>query len=170
MSLAILAFTLAQLLGGSGFIAAFVCGLIAGRVLKDKHSYLQHNEGYADLLSVLVWVIFGAVVITNTWTYFSWKTWVYAIASLTLLRMLPVWISLWGTALNTESRLFLGWFGPRGLASIVFGVIVLQFELEAKEEIVAAVVATVLLSVALHGLTANPWVARFRQQAAGNKN
>ena len=66
MSLAILAFTLAQLLGGSGFIAAFVCGLIAGRVLKDKHSYLQHNEGYADLLSVLVWVIFGAVVITNT--------------------------------------------------------------------------------------------------------
>ena len=84
--------------------------------------------------------------------------------------MLPVWISLWGTALNTESRLFLGWFGPRGLASIVFGVIVLQFELEAKEEIVAAVVATVLLSVALHGLTANPWVARFRQQAAGNTN
>jgi NhaP-type Na+/H+ or K+/H+ antiporter len=170
MSLAILAFTLAQLLGGSGFIAAFVCGLIVGRVLEDKHSYLHHNEGYADLLSIMVWVIFGAVVITNIWPYFSWKTWIYAIASLTLLRMLPVWLSLWGTTLNTESRLFLGWFGPRGLASIVFGVIVMQYELEAKEEVIATVVATVLLSVIFHGLTANPWVARFGHRADANKN
>ena len=164
MSLAILAFTLAQQLGGSGFIAAFVCGLIAGRVLKHKHSYLHHNEGYADLLSVVVWVIFGAVVLTNAWPYFSWKTWTYAIASLTLLRVLPVWLSLWGTTLDTESRLFLGWFGPRGLASIVFAVIVMQYELVAMHEVVATVVCTVLLSVVLHGLTANPWVARLARQ------
>ena len=170
MSLAILAFTLAQQLGGSGFIAAFVCGLIAGRVLKDKHSYLHHNEGFADLLSVVVWIVFGAIVLTNTWPYFSWKTWAYAFSSLTLLRIVPVWISLWGTSLNTESRLFLGWFGPRGLASIVFGVIVLQYELVAMYEIVATVVSTVLLSVVLHGITANPWVARFRNQVVLNKN
>ncbi len=161
VSLAILAFTMAQQLGGSGFIAAFVCGLIAGRALENKHSYLHHNEGYADLLSVVVWIIFGAIVLTNTWPYFSWKTWIYAIASLTLLRMLPVWISLWGTTLDTEARLFLGWFGPRGLATIVFAVIVMQYELVAMYEVVATAVSTVLLSVVLHGLTANPWVARL---------
>jgi len=170
MSLAVLAFTMAQQFGGSGFISAFVCGLIAGRVLKNKHSYLQHNEGFADLLSIVVWVVFGAVVLTNTWPYFSWKTWTYAIASLTLLRIVPVWLSLWGTTLNTESRLFLGWFGPRGLASIVFGVIVFQYELVAKYEVVATVVSTVLLSVVLHGLTANPWVSRFRHQVTENRN
>ncbi|MDC1286816.1 cation:proton antiporter [Gammaproteobacteria bacterium] len=170
VSLAIVAFTLAQLLGGSGFISAFVCGLIAGRELEKKHSYLNHNEGYADLLSVMVWIIFGAIVLTNAWPYFSWKTWTYAIASLTLLRMLPVWLSLKGTTLDIESRLFLGWFGPRGLASIVFGVIVMQYELVAMYEIVATVVCTVLLSVVLHGLTANHWVARFGRQVVGNKN
>jgi NhaP-type Na+/H+ or K+/H+ antiporter len=170
VSLAIVAFSMAQQLGGSGFISAFVCGLIAGRVLENKHSYLHHNEGYADLLSVMVWIIFGAIVLTNAWPYFSWKTWTYAIASLTLLRMLPVWLSLWGTTLDTESRLFLGWFGPRGLASIVFGVIVMQYELVAMYEVVATAVSTVLLSVVLHGLTANPWVARFGHQVAANKN
>jgi len=166
VSLAIVAFTLAQELGGSGFISAFVCGLIVGRALDNKHSYLHHNEGYADLLSVMVWIVFGAVVLTNAWPYFSWKTWTYALASLTLLRMLPVWLSLWGTTLDTESRLFLGWFGPRGLASIVFAVIVMQYELVAMYEIVATVVCTVLLSVVLHGLTANPWVARLSRRAA----
>ncbi len=170
VSLAIVAFSMAQQLGGSGFISAFVCGLIAGRVLENKLSYLHHNEGYADMLSVMVWIIFGAIVLTNAWPYFSWKTWTYAIASLTLLRMLPVWLSLWGTTLNTESRLFLGWFGPRGLASIVFGVIVMQYELVAMNEVVATAVSTVLLSVVLHGLTANPWVARFGHQVAANKN
>ncbi len=170
MSLAILAFSMAQQFGGSGFIAAFVCGLIAGPLLENKHSYLHDNEGYADLLSVLIWIAFGAVILTNTWEYFSWKTWTYAIASLTVLRMVPVWISLMGTTLNTESRLFLGWFGPRGLASIVFGVIVMRYELVAMNEIIATVVSTVLLSVVFHGLTANPWVARFRDQDAENKS
>jgi len=170
VSLAIVAFTLAQELGGSGFISAFVCGLVAGRALENKHSYLHHNEGYADLLSVMVWIVFGAVVLTNAWPYFSWKTWTYALASLTLLRMLPVWLSLWGTKLDTESRLFLGWFGPRGLASIVFAVIVMQYELVAMYEIVATVVCTVLLSVVLHGLTANPWVARLSRRAAAKES
>lgn len=168
-SLALLAFATAQHLGGSGFIAAFICGLIVGRLLgKIKHSYLHSNEGYADVLSVIVWILFGTVVITNTWPYFSWKTWTYALASVTVIRMVPVWLSLLGTNLSTESRLFMGWFGPRGLASIVFGVIVFQHELVAKEELVATVVSTVFLSVVLHGITANPWVARIRSSIAKN--
>jgi len=164
-SLAVLSFSLAQWVGGSGFIAAFVCGLVAGSLLGErKHAYLQSNEGYANLLSVIVWAIFGAVVIANGWQHFTWKTWVYALCSLTVLRMVPVWVSLLGTELSRESRLFVGWFGPRGLASIVFAVIVMQYDLIAKSEIIATVACTILLSVVLHGLTANPWVARLQRQ------
>lgn len=166
-SLAILAFATAQHLGGSGFIAAFICGLFAGHLLgENKHAYLDSNEGYADVLSVIVWILFGAVILTNTWPYFNWKTWTYAIASLTVIRIIPVWLSLLGTSLSHESRLFMGWFGPRGLASIVFGVIVMQHELVEKEQVVATVVSTVLLSVVFHGLTANPWVARIRKHVS----
>ena len=169
-ALAVLAFALAQHLGGSGFIAAFVCGLFVGHLLdKKKTSSLHSNESYADILSVVVWILFGAIIITNTLPYFDWKTWVYALASLTILRVVPVWLSLLGTNLTTESRLFIGWFGPRGLASIVFGVIVFQHEILAKEQLVATVVATVLLSVIMHGLTANPWVGRLRSQAAAKQ-
>lgn len=161
--LAILMFALAQSLGGSGFIAAFVGGLVAGHLLGEhRHSYLHSNEGYGELLSVIVWMLFGSVVIINVWPFFSWKTWVYAVASLTVLRMLPVWISLLGTNLGTESRLFIGWFGPRGLASIVFTVIVMQEVLAARPQILATVTCTVLLSVVLHGISANPWVLHLK--------
>lgn len=163
--LALLSFALAQWLGGSGFIAAFVCGLCTGYLLKEhKHVYLESNEGYGELLSVIVWLAFGAVVITTAWPYLTWKTWIYAIASLTILRMIPVWISLIGTKLNTETILFIGWFGPRGLASIVFAVIVMQEKLLAQQELITTVVCTILLSVVLHGITANPWVAHLQRQ------
>jgi NhaP-type Na+/H+ or K+/H+ antiporter len=129
-----------------------------------KHAYLQSNEDYANLLSVIVWALFSAVVVANVWQYFTWKTLVYALCSLTVLRMVPVWVSLLGTELTFESRLFVGWFGPRGLASIVFAVIIMQYELIAISEVIATVACTILLSVVLHGLTANPWVARFQGQ------
>lgn len=167
--LALLSFALAQWLGGSGFIAAFVCGLCTGYLLKEhKHAYLESNEGYGELLSVIVWLAFGAVVISTAWPYLTWKTWVFAIASLTILRMVPVWISLIGTKLNTETILFIGWFGPRGLASIVFAVIVMQEKLLAQQELITTVVCTILLSVVLHGVTANPWVARLQHQIKTN--
>ncbi len=78
--LALLAFSAAQWLGGSGFIAAFVCGLITGKRLgKHKHEYLVSNEGYGDLLSLIVWLLFGAVVITRVWPFMDWQAWVYAL-------------------------------------------------------------------------------------------
>lgn len=167
--LALLAFALAQTLGGSGFIAAFVGGLVAGRLLGDhRHHYLASNEGYGELLSVLVWMLFGAVVIVRIWPYITWQAWVYALASLTVLRMLPVWLSLLGTGLSTQARLFIGWFGPRGLASIVFAVIVLPQPLVAGRPMIATVACTVLLSVVLHGITANPWVKRLHATTASS--
>ncbi|WP_324051997.1 cation:proton antiporter [Aeromonas dhakensis] len=163
--LALLCFALAQTLGGSGFIAAFVGGLLMGRKLGEhKHAYLDSCEGYGDLLSVVIWMVFGATLMPMLAELLHWQYWLYAAASLTLLRMVPVWLSLLGTGLKLELKLFIGWFGPRGLASIVFAVMVLQNELAllGQRPIIATVLCTIILSVILHGLTANPWVARFK--------
>ena len=163
--LALLCFALAQSLGGSGFIAAFVGGLFIGhRLGEHKHAYMDSCEGYGDLLSVVIWMVFGATLMPILPELLHWQYWLYAIASLTLLRMVPVWLSLIGTGLKPELKLFIGWFGPRGLASIVFAVMVLQNEpsLIGQRPIIATVLCTIILSVLLHGLTANPWVERFK--------
>ncbi|MFQ2069062.1 cation:proton antiporter [Aeromonas veronii] len=163
--LALLCFALAQTLGGSGFIAAFVGGLFIGhRLGEHKHAYMDSCEGYGDLLSVVIWMVFGATLMPILPELLHWQYWLYAIASLTLLRMVPVWLSLIGTGLKPELKLFIGWFGPRGLASIVFAVMVLQNELSliGQRPIIAIVLCTIILSVILHGLSANPWVERFK--------
>ncbi|KHA54559.1 sodium:proton antiporter [Aeromonas hydrophila] len=163
--LALLCFALAQTLGGSGFIAAFAGGLLIGRKLGEhKHAYMDSCEGYGDLLSVVIWMVFGATLMPMLTELLHWQYWLYAAASLTLLRMLPVWLSLLGTGLKPELKLFIGWFGPRGLASIVFAVMVLQHEpaLLGQRPIITTVLCTIILSVILHGISANPWVARFK--------
>lgn len=160
--LAVLCFATAQVLGGSGFIAAFVGGLLAGYLFKDqKHHLLQASEEFASLLSVLTWGVFGAVVIPKTWSSLTWDIWLYALLSLTLVRMLPVLLCLLGTRFDLETRLFMAWFGPRGLATIVFAVMIIDYPLASTSTLVATAICTVLLSVLLHGLSANPWVARL---------
>ena len=145
--------------GGSGFIAAFVGGLLAGHLFgEQKHHFLKASEEFGSLLSVITWLVFGALVIPRAWSSFTPEVWVYALLSLTLIRMLPVFISLAGTRFDTETKLFIGWFGPRGLATIVFGVMIMDSPLQAR-------ICTVLLSVLLHGLTANPWAARMGRRA-----
>ena len=100
--------------------------------------------------------------------YFSWRLLVYAVLSLTVIRMLPVFLALTGSGMNTESRLFIGWFGPRGLASIVFAVIVVNADLPHSHAMAVVVVFTVILSILAHGLTAGPWAraygARIRRE------
>ena len=163
--LAVLCFALAQQLGGSGFIAAFVGGLFTGHFLGHrKENFLESNESFSEVLSICVWAVFGATAVATAFVQFPWQAWLYAAASLTLLRMLPVWLSLMGTTMPTGSKLFIGWFGPRGLASIVFLLIVMQYQLEQMPMITASVIATVLLSVVAHGLSANPWVARLKSE------
>ncbi|QQZ40034.1 cation:proton antiporter [Pseudomonas sp. SK3(2021)] len=160
--LAILCFAAAQTVGGSGFIAAFTGGLLASHLFSgQKHHLLKAGEEFASLLSVITWVVFGAMVIPWAWSSLTLNIWIYSVLSLTAIRVLPVLISLTGTRFNFETRLFIGWFGPRGLATIVFAVMVLDYPLNAGHSLVATAACTVLLSVALHGLSANPWVARL---------
>ncbi len=126
--LAILCFATAQALGGSGFIAAFVGGLLASYLFtQQKHHLLKASEEFASLLSVVTWVVFGALVIPRAWSSLTLNVWLYAVLSLTVIRILPVLISLAGSRFDFETRLFIGWFGPRGLASIVFAVMILDY-------------------------------------------
>lgn len=167
---AITCFAAAQALGGSGFIAAFVGGLIGGALIrKHKEEVLRAAEGLGDTLALLTWVAFAVAVAGSAFSFLAWDALLYAILSLTVIRMLPVFLVLTGMGLTVPDKLFLGWFGPRGLASIVFVVIVLNANLAGAETIAATVVWTIILSVLAHGLSANPLSARYGAlQGAGD--
>ena len=155
-------FSLAQHFGGSGFIAAFSGGLLFGWLAGSrKQRLLLAAEGTGDTMALLTWVVFGAAISGHDFGHLSWQILLYAFLSLTVIRMLPVVVSLYGTGLNINTMLFLGWFGPRGLASIVFVVIVLDSGLGNTSTLSTTVVTTVLLSILLHGVSANPLVKRF---------
>jgi len=159
-ALALLCFATAQATGGSGFIACFVGGLMAGALARRrKDELLRSAEGIGDTLALLTWVAFGAVVVTLPGDALSWQVVLYALLSLTLIRMIPVLVCLTGTGLAFDTKLFIAWFGPRGLASIVFIIIVLDEHLPGTATLGMTVVCTVLLSVLAHGLTANPFAA-----------
>ncbi len=157
--LAVACFAAAQSLGGSGFIASFVGGLMFGSVAKHhKHMLLLAAEGTGDTLALITWVVFGAAVVGRRIDQLNWRVVLYALLSLTVVRMLPVFLSLMKMNLGKKEKLFIGWFGPRGLASVVFAVIVFNTDLPGSGTIVVTVVCTVLLSVIAHGLSANPLV------------
>jgi len=163
VAMAVSCFAMAQVFGGSGFIASFAGGLLFGGLARsDKEELLLAAEGSGDAMALLTWVVFGYGVITQTGAYFTWPMLLYALLSLTIIRMLPVFAVLSGMGMKAESKLFIGWFGPRGLASVVFAVIVLDNGLPGGETIVVTAVTTITLSILLHGLTANPFVRRFR--------
>ena len=169
VALAITCFAVAQVLGGSGFIAAFAGGLLFGWLAKEhKHRLLLAAEGTGDTLALLTWVVFGVAVVGHSIGSISWSVLLYAVLSLTLIRMLPVFLVLTGTGLRTDEKLFMGWFGPRGLASIVFGVIVLNDKLPGGDILTMTVVSTIVLSVIAHGLSAIPLVAMLRARIKQN--
>ena len=155
--LAITCFTTAQSLHGSGYIAAFVGGILFGLLAKEStHKLVLAAEGMGETLAMMTWIIFGAAIIGQSYEYFSWRVVLYALLSLTVIRMLPIFLSLTGSGEKADSKLFLAWFGPRGLASIVFAIIVLNTNLPGTNLMAMVVVCTVFLSAIVHGLTANP--------------
>jgi NhaP-type Na+/H+ or K+/H+ antiporter len=165
VALAFGCFAVAQFLGGSGFIAAFTGGLFFGVLEKQaRDEYLRAAEGTGDTLALITWVIFGSAVVGQAVGNFSWLDLLYAVLSLSLIRILPVFLALTGTGLNTEGKLFVGWFGPRGLASIVFGVIVANANLPNSGTIAMTVVCTIMLSILAHGITANPWARAYGER------
>ena len=171
VALALGSFAVAQSLHGSGYVAAFVAGLLFGSKKTAKgHELILAAEGTSEALALLTWVVFGSAVLGQSLGYFSWQVVLYAVLSLTVVRMLPMYLSLTGSGESTTSKLFLGWFGPRGLASIVFVVIVINQGVEGGGLLSMIVVCTVTLSIIAHGFTANPLARRFgpRMEAGGD--
>ena len=167
VALALSCLSLAQWLGGSGFIAAFVGGLVFGGLTSSrKEEILEGAEGIADVLSLVTWFAFGAVVVGPQMAHITWQVAVYALLSLTVVRMLPVFLCVSGTVRKADSKFFLGWFGPRGLASIVFIVMVSAENLPEDEILIAAVTWTIVLSVVFHGITANPLARVYGERVA----
>ncbi len=158
VGLAVACFALAQAVGGSGFIACFVGGLAFGARRPDRHELLRAAESCGDVLSLLTWVAVGALVVVQVSGAVTWAVVLYAILSLTVVRMLPVWLCLRGTGVVARDRLFIGWFGPRGLASVVFGVLILSADLPGGDTLAATIVCTVILSVVCHGASAAPLI------------
>ncbi len=162
--LAIASFAIAQSLHGSGYIAAFTGGLLFGFLAKEAtHKLVLAAEGIGETLALMTWLLFGAMVIGPTISFFSWEVVLYAFLSLTVIRVVPIFLSLAGTGESVSSRLFLGWFGPRGLASIVFAIIVINAKVPHAEFLALVVICTVFFSLVLHGISAHPlakWLGR----------
>jgi len=159
VALAAACFAAAQAAGGSGFIACFVGGLLlSGLGERHKEELLRGAEHMGEALALLTWVVFGGIVVVRLIDRVTWQALLYAVLSLTVIRMLPVFLCLIGTRTSIADKLFIGWFGPRGLATIVFAVLVLDEKLPGNDTIMLAAGWTVLLSVVAHGVTANPLV------------
>jgi NhaP-type Na+/H+ or K+/H+ antiporter len=168
LAVAISAFSLALALDSNGFIAAFVAGVAFGATLDndivDVERAAELPELGGQVLTLVVWYLFGAALVPIVVEHIDLTTGLYAIASLTIVRLLPVAICLLRSGLDPPSVVFLGWFGPRGLASVVFALLALEELGEtspATNHAVAAVALTVMLSVALHGITAGPGARRY---------
>ncbi len=158
-----LAYGIAAALGGSGFIAAFLAGAIFGGLVPvESEQGSRLNEEVGGLLGGVTFLIFGAVLLGPALKHVSWQIALYAILSLTLVRMLPVAIAMIDSGANRRTVAFLGWFGPRGLASIVFGVIIVQeARLAGVTTILVTTYLTIGLSVVAHGITAAPLARRY---------
>ena len=158
LALSVLAYVLAELIGGNGFISAFVAGIAFGNSIRHPCTYLfEFMESEGQLLMLITFLVFGAALLPEGLVHADVTFVVYAVLSLTAIRMIPIALSLLGSGIRLPTYLFLGWFGPRGLASILFVLLILEeAEIPHRDEILAVTVITVALSVVLHGISAAP--------------
>ncbi|MET4647043.1 NhaP-type Na+/H+ or K+/H+ antiporter [Streptomyces atratus] len=163
LALALLSYLSSVAIGGNGFVAAFVAGLAFGTAYGDApQGQLLFTEQSASVLSLLVWLLFGAVLVPAALPHMTWQAVLYAVLSLTLVRMVPVALSVLGTRMDRATVLFVGWFGPRGLATIIFGLLALEDLAPAvTHQVLPVLICTVLLSVLAHGFTAGPLARRY---------
>jgi sodium/hydrogen antiporter len=166
LGLPILAFFLASLVHGEAFIASFVAGMAfagSARWADDEESVFTLTESLADLSGYLVWLVFGFAATPVMLAHASWSGLVYALLSLTVFRMVPIGIAMLRSGFHCRTVAFVGWFGPRGLATVVFALIALEsLELtDSGRQVLATVALVVLTSVVAHGLTAGPFGRRY---------
>ena len=168
LSLAVFTYVVAELIGGNGFIAAFVGGMVFGHSVRNSCTFLfEFMETEGQLLMLITFLVFGAALLPEAIAHLSPVMLFYAVLSLTVIRMIPIALSLLGTGLSAPSYLFLGWFGPRGLASILFVLLILEdADVPHVDELLSVTVITVALSALLHGISAAPLAQLYGRMAS----
>lgn len=165
LALALLTYTLSLLVGGNGFVAVFVGGLAFGNVAnRGSAREVFFVEQVGAMAALVVWLVFGVFGVPIVIAQFGWPVLLYAVLSLTVVRMLPVALAMLGTGLKAPTVAFVGWFGPRGLASVIFALLAVEELGPDADRAVAVITLTVLLSVVVHGLSAAPltrWYSRY---------
>jgi sodium/hydrogen antiporter len=166
--LALASYALALEAGGNGFVAAFVGGLAFGSVrLAEPQRAVVFTDELGELLSLFVWFLFGAAIVVPAFDHVVWQDFVFALLALTVVRMVPVAIAAIGSGLDRSTVVFVGWFGPRGLATVVFALLAFDELLPPDgDRVLAAATVTVVLSVVLHGVTASPLTERYSAAVA----
>ncbi|CAM4119621.1 cation:proton antiporter [Pseudoalteromonas byunsanensis] len=167
IGIAIAIFSCTELLNGSGFIAVFVSGLLFDRFYQHsfKERLIEDGEHIADFATLLIWVLFGVVVSQIVLLNAHQFAWLYALLAVSVIRIVPVLVSLLPAKVNIWSKLTLAWFGPKGLASVVLTLMLLQANIEGTELIAEVAAYTILLSVFLHGISTRPIALRFFQKS-----
>ncbi|MCC2097631.1 MAG: cation:proton antiporter, partial [Hyphomicrobiales bacterium] len=168
LATAALAYLTATMAGGNGFISSFAAGLTFGALIGPRSRFiLEFAESEGQTLAMLSFVIFGAIMLPSALAHLTWSAVAYALLSLTVIRLAPVAIALWSTRLSALTIGFLGWFGPRGLASILFALLIVEkMNTPATTAIQTIVIITVAMSILLHGLTAAPMARRYSKSAS----
>ena len=171
MALALTAYLASVAVGGNGFIAAFVAGLLFGHMVRPHAlEMVEFTEVTGTLFSLFVWTVFGVNVVASLFQEFDLRALLFAVLALTLMRMLPVYIAMFGSGLRRDTVALMGWFGPRGLASVVFTLTAVEIYHHAglhPNTLIAAAGWTILLSVFLHGLSAQPLAGWYARRLAG---
>ena len=165
---AVALFVFTEELGGSGFIAAFVGGLAAGsRLRRDSAIALAFTDEEGAVVGAFVFFTLGPFLVEYA-DQITWQVFAYAVLALTLVRMLPVAVALKGSGVRAPTVAFIGWFGPRGLASVVLTLVVLEDDgdLTNIDTVVVAALVTVVLSVVAHGLSAPVLAGRYGEWSA----
>lgn len=157
------AYLLADAIDGNGFMAAFVAGMVFGNTYRHAiHFISEFMDGAGQLLTMSAFLVFGAFLLPDGLAHAGFSTVLLAVLFLTLVRVIPIVLSLTGSGLGLREKLFLGWFGPRGLASILFTLLMMdQFDLPGEDALLACVSLTVFLSILLHGMSSAPLARRI---------
>lgn len=165
LPIAILAFAFAEMVGGNGFISAFVAGLgLTIGISSDhvRHQIQEFGETVGTQLIMVVFLIFGLVMVPAAVEYWGWPELIYALASLTVIRMIPVAIAMIGSGFDWRTVAFIGWFGPRGIASVLYLLMALAaIGFTGFEQVMSVIVLTVMISVYAHGISALPLSHRY---------
>ena len=164
LGFAMAVFSVTQYLHGSGFIAVFVAGLLFDKFSTKtvRTELIEDSEHIADFTSLMIWCLFGYACAYLVLPKLNFEIVTYALLSTTLIRIIPVMLSLLFTSLNLKERLTFAWFGPRGLASIVFTLMVIDEQIENKFQIASIAMTTILFSVFIHGISTKPIADSFK--------